>query len=204
MKKIKFKKINNKLNFKSLKKIELILKTENRTSIAANLSRKNFNKYLSLIIKSKNFELFLIFFKKNVIGYAILVKKPIYLIDNFTALKFNFFFDLLLNLNFISIINIILSMFNLDNLIISKTKTKILSESLNLNLLAIEQKYQSKGFGKKFLEYIIKNTNFKSRYLTCETDNSKSTNFYIKKLKFKKIGNKIRFSKTLQVLAKRL
>ena len=137
MKKIKFKKINNKLNFKSLKKIELILKTENRTSIAANLSRKNFNKYLSLIIKSKNFELFLIFFKKNVIGYAILVKKPIYLIDNFTALKFNFFFDLLLNLNFISIINIILSMFNLDNLIISKTKTKILSESLNLNLLAI-------------------------------------------------------------------
>ena len=87
---------------------------------------------------------------------------------------------------------------------ISRFYKKIVLNSLNLNLLAIEKRYQSKGLGKKFLKYIFKNSNFKSKYITCEIDNVRSKSFYQKKLDFKNIGKKIRFPKFLDVLSKRL
>ena len=87
---------------------------------------------------------------------------------------------------------------------ISKSNKKIIIDSFNLNLLGIEKKYQSKGLGEKFLKYILKNSKFKSRYITCEADNIRSSSFYQKKLDFKNIGKKVRLPKFMDVLAKRL
>jgi len=203
MKKIKFEKINKQLNFHQLKKLILILKLENQTSILANLSRKNIEKYLQEVVKSKDLELFVVN-QKNIIGYAILARKPKFLIHNFEKFKLNFFFDLLFGLKFISLFNIIISKLDFDSIMISRFYKKIVLNSLNLNLLAIEKRYQSKGLGKKFLKYIFKNSNFKSKYITCEIDNVKSKSFYQKKLDFKHIGKKIRFPKFMDVLSKRL
>tara|TARA_B100001250_G_C19814618_1_gene797650 strand:+ start:2356 stop:2967 length:612 start_codon:yes stop_codon:yes gene_type:complete len=203
MQQIRFKKINKKLNFSQSKKIVLILKLENKTSILANLSNANIDKYLQEVIKSENLELFVII-QKNVIGYAILAKKPKFLIDNFEKFKFNFFFDLLFSLKFISIFNIVISKFKFDSMMISRFNKQIVSNSLNLNLLAIEKDHQSKGLGEKFLKYIFKNSKFKSKYIVCETDNIRSNSFYKKKLNFKSIGKKVRFPKFMDVLAKRL
>ena len=47
-------------------------------------------------------------------------------------------------------------------------------------------------------------SNIKNRILSCETDNNRSKNFYIKKLKFKEIGKKIRFPFFTTVLTKKL
>ena len=203
MKQIKFKKISKRLNAYQLKKILLILKLENSIAILANLSKKTIKNYLQIFVKSKNLELFVIN-EKNVIGYALLARKPKFLIYNFDKLRLNIFFDLLFSLKFISLFNIVISILNFDSIMISKSNKKIIIDSFNLNLLGIEKKYQSKGLGEKFLKYILKNSKFKSRYITCEADNIRSSSFYQKKLDFKNIGKKVRLPKFMDVLAKRL
>tara|TARA_B100001250_G_scaffold404015_1_gene419334 strand:+ start:653 stop:1264 length:612 start_codon:yes stop_codon:yes gene_type:complete len=203
MRLIKYKKINKKINNFQLRNLIFILKVENRTSILANLSKKNINKYLQEVVVSKNLELFVII-KKDIIGYALLANKPEYLMRSFERFKLNFFFDLLLNLKFITLFNIFLAKFGFDQATIPVKNKKIFSESLNLNLLGIKKDYQSKGIGKNFLKYIFKYYKFKNKYIVCETDNFRSNRFYKKKLNFKSIGKKIRFPKLMDVLAKKL
>jgi len=203
MTKIKFRKIAHKINLKDLNQIRLILKKENQTSILANLSKLNIYNYFKEVVRSRDFELFVIS-NQNIIGYALIVKKPKYLIGNFDRFKFQFFFDLLINFKFMSIINIFISKIGLDNLLIKKIKKKILSNSINLNLLAIQKNHQSKGLGKKFLTYIINNTQFESTHISCETDNFRSNKFYVEKLLFKNIGKKIRFPYLMKVLIKKI
>ena len=75
---------------------------------------------------------------------------------------------------------------------------------MNLNLLAIDKKYQSMGIGKTFLKKIITiiRNKYKFKILTCEAPNNKVLNFYLKKIKFKLVGKKIRFFKNQYVLEK--
>ena len=56
MKMIRFEKINKKIDNFQLKNLILILKVENKTSILANLSKKNISNYLQEAIISKNLE----------------------------------------------------------------------------------------------------------------------------------------------------
>jgi|TARA_B100000780_G_C21016437_1_gene407206 predicted acetyltransferase len=201
--KTKFRKIYKKLNLKELNDIIFILRTENKSSILAKLSKKNIVKYLHEAVKTKDLELFIVT-QKNIIGYAILACNPEYLLKNFAKFKKDFFIDLFLNLNFLVLFNIVISKLNFDKILISGKNKKVISESLNLNLLAIKRNYQSRGLGKKFLKYIFKSSIHKSKYITCETDNERSNNFYKKKLNFKSIGKRIRFLKLQTVLAKKL
>lgn len=202
MKMIRFEKINKKIDNFQLKNLILILKVENKTSILANLSKKNISNYLQEAIISKNLELFVIT-KKGIIGYALLARKPEYLINSFERFKFNFFFDLLFNLKFITLFNIFLAKFGFDQVTIPTKNKKIYSESINLNLLGIKKDYQSKGLGKDFLKYIFRYYKYKKKFIVCETDNLRSNKFYKKKLNFKSIGKKIRFPKLMDVLAKK-
>ena len=201
--KTKFRKIYKKLNLRELNDIIFILRTENKSSILAKLSKKNIVKYLHEAVKTKDLELFIVI-QKNIIGYAILACNPEYLVKNFEKFKKDFFIDLFLNLNFLVLFNIAISKLNFDKILISGKNKKVISESLNLNLLAIKKKYQSRGLGKKFLKYIFKSSIHRSKYITCETDNERSNNFYKKKLNFKSIGKRIRFLKLQNILAKKL
>ena len=79
MEKIKLKIIKKKLSKKEFKKITIILKSENKISILASLSEKNIHKYFDKLIKSDHLELFTVS-QKSIIGYAVLAKKPDYLI----------------------------------------------------------------------------------------------------------------------------
>ena len=203
MKKIKFKTISKPINSSQLNRLIKILKLENQSSILANLSKINIDKYLREVIKSKNLKLF-VATKKNIIGYAIVAKKPDFLINDFEKFKYLFFFDLLLSMKFIILFNIVVSKFKLDSLFKKKLQKNIFLNSINLNLLGIEKKHQSQGIGEKFFKYIFKNSNYKSKFITCETDNLRSKSFYQKKFKFKLIGKKIRFPNSMDILAKRL
>ena len=69
MNKINFKIINKPINLSELNKLVKILKLENQSSILANLSKINIDKYLGEVIKSKNLKLF-VATKKGIIGYA--------------------------------------------------------------------------------------------------------------------------------------
>lgn len=200
MKKIIFKLSNNNINFKKLIKI---LKEENKSSILANLSSKNIIRYLQVVINSNNLKLFLII-KRRIIGYAIIAKKPKYLIIEFEKLKYFFLIDLILRLKFMILFNIAVSIFGFDSLFKKRANKKNFYNSINLSLLAVEKRYQSQGLGRKFLKYIIKNNGYNSKFFSCETDNDRSKKFYIQKLKFKTIGRKIRVPKFMDVLIKKI
>ena len=200
---LKYNFVNKKLNSKSLRKIIMILKSENNLSILANLSNESIKKYFEIVVRQNNMELFIIS-NPDLIGYAIVVKKPKYLISNFKKLLIPFLLDLFSRFKFLILINIFISILNIDILFISKKKREIINNSVNLNLLGIEKKYQGAGIGAKFLKLIIKRTSFKSKYITCETVNKRSTKFYEKKLNFKSIGWKIRINYFLNILAKKI
>ncbi len=113
--------------------------------------------------------------------------------------------DLLIKLKLLTLTNVVISKLNIDSLFLSKKNDKLVSESYNLNLLAIERKYQSKGIGKKFLSYIINDIKKKKgKFISCETNDERSNEFYKKKLRFKNIGNKFRFPKLMKIMIKKL
>ena len=78
---------------------------------------------------------------KKIIGYSLFAKKTNYLINEFKTLKFKIFNNLFIKLKLISIINIILALTKIDLILIKKKKIKDITNSLNLNLLAIENRY---------------------------------------------------------------
>ena len=87
---------------------------------------------------------------------------------------------------------------------INSRNKEIIKNSLNLNLLAIEKKYQGVGVGTNFLNFIIKKEKKKSKYITCETNDKRSIKFYERKLKFKTIGLKIRVPSFMSILIKKI
>ena len=199
----KYKLIKKKLNPKLLDKVISILKTENNSSILANLSNKNIKKYLDIVIHQNNMGLFIIK-NSDLIGYAIVSEKPEYLISNFKKLKISFLIDLISRLKILTLINIFLSIIRIDTLFLNSRNKEIIKNSLNLNLLAIEKKYQGVGVGTNFLNFIIKKEKKKSKYITCETNDKRSIKFYERKLKFKTIGLKIRVPSFMSILIKKI
>lgn len=200
---MKFHLVDKNLDKDQFNKILSIIRSENKSSILGNLSPKNTEAYLNIAIEKNNMELFVIL-NPNIIGYAIVANKPDALIKNFKKLKFKIFVDLFFKLKFLTLINIIFSLLKIDTLFLNKKFKNLIYESVNLNLLAINNKYQGKGLGSSFLKFIIQTTSFKSDYITCETDNLRSTNFYVKKLGFNLIGKKFRVPKIFDVLVKKI
>ena len=203
---INIEKITNSLSSEDFIFLNDILKQENSDSILANLNKNLLIKYFHILINSKNIFLFLCKFDGKNIGYAIFTRKPSFLIDEFKKLKYSILFTLIISFKLKTLINILFSLISLDLLFLSKENKKIINENLNLNLLAIKSEFQSKGIGKKFIDEAIdclkKDNNYK--FITVETNNDRTGDFYKKKLNFYYIGKKIRFYKNLNIFCKDL
>ena len=190
-------------NYLSLSKL---IKEENPDSILASLNKNLIKKYLEISIKSDNLFFYICEYENKIIGYAILARQPLFLISEFKTIKYLIFFSLLLSFKLKTIINILLSMSKIDLFFINKENQDIINKTFNLNLLAIDRKFQSKGIGKIFvlniLEDIKKNNNLE--IITVETFNKRAQSFYENKLNFHYIGKKLRFFKNLIVYKKSL
>ncbi len=199
---LKFSLIEGDLSLSNKNKILELVKKENGQSILAKLSDKIIFDYLNIVNNSDFLKLFSLEYNNEIIAYAITSIKPEYLISEFKNLKVKIFFSLLLNLKIITLFNIIISIFNLDLIFFKKINLKKLRENLNLNLIAVENKYQSKGIGSLFLQKIISHYKEieKSKYMTCETYDERALKFYIDKCGFKIIGKKLRVPRNLYVL----
>lgn len=199
---MKFDKVKKKFKSSQLKSVIKILRSENKNSILANLSDNNIKNYLSIVINSNDMELFVI---KNpsIIGYAITARRPKCLLKNFEKLKLKFFFDLLIRFKLFTLINVFISIVGFDSLFLKKKEKKLINLSTNLNLLGVHKQYQGSGIGTNFMRYILKRSTFKSKFITCETNNFRSLKFYKVKLNFKILGYKIRFPRFLEILVKK-
>ena len=93
----------------------------------------------------------------------------------------------------------------MDLFLLKNDYKSLIKDSLNLNLLAINKEYRSKGIGKVFFENstkIIYQNYLKFNLITCEAPTIEACNFYKKNLDFKLIGKKIRLFKNFFVLLK--
>lgn len=182
-----------------------IIKKENPNGIVSSLQNKYLEKYLKKIIVSNKFFLFLCKNKKEIIGYAIITLKPSYLISEFEDLKLNIFFNLFFKLKIIALMNIFLVLFKFDLILIPGKKIKIINENLNLNMLALKKKYQSKHIGSFFLKKMFLQIKKKNLYykITVETYVEYVFNFY-RKNGFVFLGNKLRFFRNFKILVKKL
>ena len=200
------KEIKFPLSTENYLSINKLIKEENPDSILASLNENLIKKYLEISIKSDNLFFYICEYENKIIGYAILARQPLFLISEFRTIKYLIFFSLLLSFKLKTIINILLSMSKIDLFFINKENQDIINKTFNLNLLAIDRKFQSKGIGKIFvlniLEDIKKNNNLK--IITVETFNKRAQSFYENKLNFHYIGKKLRFFKNLIVYKKSL
>ena len=200
----------------SAKKIELpiepdylnflykIVKTENPDAIVSSFSKNLFYQYIKTLLNSKNINLYICELEKKSIGYVILSEKPSYLISNIKTLRIDILINLILNLKIKVLLNLFLIVFKIDLILLSSKKRNMIDNVYNINLLAIDKDYQSKGIGRNFMIQVFENLSKVSK-LNCvsvETNNQKTGKFYKEKQGFIYLGKKIRFSKFQKIYIK--
>jgi len=195
------KKIELPIETKYLDFLYNVIKKEQPEAIVSSFSKNLLNQYFEALLNSKNIHLYICEFNQKSIGYAILSEKPSYLISNIKKLRIQILINLIINLNIKTLLNLFLRICKIDLLLLSPEKRKMIDNSYNLNLLAIDRNYQSKGIGKIFLKYVFKNIS-KPNYLTLESENERTDRFYEKKLGFSVFGKKIRFFRFQKIYIK--
>ena len=206
LKDLSIKEIKNSINSDSYFFLNNILKDENPDSILASLSKDLLKKYFEILIKSENVFLYFCEYKNEKVGYAIVSKKPSFLITEFKTLKYLILIDLILGFKLKTIMNIFLSVSKIDLFLLSIYNKNIIDDNSNLNLLAIKKNYQSQGIGTEFILQILNNIkkNYNFKIITVETLSKDAVSFYQKKLNFHYLGKKLRFFKNFYIFKKDL
>ncbi len=206
MKNIIFKEINAQLSNEEVQQLKSLIQNENKDSILARLGDKNLENYLNISVKSKFLHLYVCKYQSEIIGYALVADKPKYLISEFLTLKTNILIDLILKFEISTLINAAISFLNLDLILVSKVNRNLIHDNPNLNLLAINANFRSKGIGKEFMKKVFHTFLNKNKdiYFTCETYSERAKNFYINKLKFYSVGKKFRLFKPLNIFIKKI
>ena len=140
-----------KLSDKDYEDITKLILEENKSSILASLNKKIIKQYLNNIISSDTVFLFVVKLSNKIIGYSIIAEKTDSLISIFSNLKIKVLFLLIINFKIITLINLILGYLKIDILHLNKKHKQIIEENYNLNLLAIDKKFQSFGFKTKII-----------------------------------------------------
>ena len=201
---LKTKKIKSPMETRHLDFLHNLIKEENSEAIVSCFSKNLLNKYFDELLNSKNMHLYICELNQKSIGYVILTEKPSYLISNFKSLKKEILINLMISFNIKTLLNLFLVIFKIDLIFLSREKRIIIDNNYNLNLLAIDKNFQSKGIGKKFMTSVFENlTKIKQlNCLTVETNNERTGSFYEKKLGFSYFGKKIRFFKFQKIYKK--
>lgn len=199
------KEIKNSFNLKELNSILNLIKKENHKSILSNLSKKIIRRYLETVIKYNDAHLFVLLKKKTILGYALYFKKETDIFRKFSYLKFEIIKELIFGFKFIVLLNIFLAITRLD-LIFLKFKKKEFKNYINLNLLAIKRKYQSKGYGNFLIENSskkLRNKDLSIKRIICEAPSRRVLKFYLNS-NFKITGKKLRLFHNFYILQKRI
>ena len=197
----KFNEIENADEYEISEITDIIL-LSNQTSLIAKLGKNFVKKFIKLCIVSKNIKLFTLCSGKTNIAYAIFFKKEKFIVQELSKLKYSIILTIILKLKFNLLYNILLIYFRKDISLKSETNTYDIPNSVNLTYLAVKASHRQKGIGRIFIENILKK-NYSNQYISVETDNKKTLNFYTKYLNFKIIGSRKRFYNNLYLLIRK-
>ena len=146
---LNIKEIKSLLNSENYIFLNNILKEENPDAILVSLSKDLIDKYFQILIKSENIFLYFCEYKNETVGYAILSKKPSFLIAEFKTLKYSILTDLIFGFKLKTIMNILLSVSKIDLLLLSKYKKKFIAlggiRKKNINILKMLNIYGMAG-----------------------------------------------------------
>ena len=119
-------------------------------------------------------------------------------------MRINILINLIINFKIKALLNLFLIIFKIDLILLSSKKRNIIDNVHNLNLLAIDRDYQSKGIGRNFMTLVFESLSkiSKLNHLTVEANNDKTGKFYEEKLGFIYFGKKIRFFKSQKIYKK--
>ena len=179
-----------------------IILLSNQTSLIAKLGKNFVKKFIKLCIVSKNIKLFTLCSDKTNIAYAIFFNKEKLIVQELSKLKYLIILTITLKLKFNLFYNILLIYFRKDISLKSESNTYDIPNSVNLTYLAVKASHRQKGIGRIFIENILKK-NYTNEYISVETDNKKTLNFYTKYLNFKIIGSRKRFNNNLYLLIRK-
>ena len=179
-----------------------IILLSNQTSLIAKLGKNFVKRFIKLCIVSKNVKLFTLCSDKTNIAYAIFFKKEKLIVQELSKLKYLIILTIILKLKFNLLYNILLIYFRKDISLKSETNTYDIPNSVNLTYLAVKASHRQKGIGRIFIENILKK-NYSNEFISVETDNKKTLNFYTKYLNFKIIGYRKRLNNNLYLLIRK-
>ena len=191
-----------KVDDSDISEITDIILASNETTLIARLGENFVKIFLSLCIKSQNAKLFTLTSNNTNIAYAIFFKKEKMIVKELQKLKYNVLFTIILRLKFNLIYTLILIYFNKDLKLISGKENIDIENSANLTYLAVKQTHRNKGIGRFFIEDILKK-HFKNEFVSVETDNKQTLNFYTKYLNFEIVGSRKRYKNDLYLLLKK-
>ncbi len=184
-----------------ISEITEIILVSNETTLIAKLGKNFVKSFLALCINSQNAKLFTLRFNDTTIAYAIFFKKEKLIVKELLKLKYKILFTIILRLKFNLIYSLILIYFSKDLKLISNNKCDI-ENSANLTYLAVKKSHRKKGIGRFFIENILKK-HFKNEFVSVETDNKQTLNFYTKYLNFEIVGSRKRYKNDLYLLLKK-
>ena len=191
-------------DFKIMNEVANLILLSNSNTIIAKIGKKFLiNFFLKKCISSLKLKLFVYIQDDKVIAYAIIANKQKFLNEEFAKFKIIILKKIIFNLKILQLINLFLIVTNKDLILKKKYNSYNIKEIPNLTYLAVSKEKRNQKIGRFFLEKIF-NENYKNKYLTVETDNELTLNFYINYMKFQIIGHRRRFPKKLYLLFKKI
>ena len=196
--------IKDPLSSENYKIIGSLIKEGQPGSVIACLSQNLVEKYIETSIKSENLFFYICEHENKIIGYALWARDTSFLTSEFKKIKYSIFINLLTRFKIKTIINIFLSLFKFEFLLLPKDKRNFVNNNLIFSLMAFEKKFQSKGIGKAFCSYMFRDLQKKYKFKTMivEPYDERAIHFFKNKFNCKFLGKKIRFFKNLEIYYK--
>ena len=193
----------NKINNDDFIQIsEIILKSNSNTMVAKLGKQFLIKSFLKVCVISNKLKLIILKENDQIISYCILAKKQKYLNIELGKFKFKILKKIIFSLSLYQLVNVINIFLNRDLFLQNKEMNEQVLNSANITYLAVKEKYRNKKIGRGFLETICKKY-IETEFVTVETDNKLTLNFYTKYMNFQIIGYRKRLPKKLYLLAKK-
>tara|TARA_B100000780_G_C20987189_1_gene394687 strand:+ start:168 stop:803 length:636 start_codon:yes stop_codon:yes gene_type:complete len=194
------------LNQNDYKIIGDLIKEGQPGSVLACLSQDLITKYIEISIKSENLFFYICEHDNRIVGYALWAKDSSFLTSEFQNIKYSVLTNLLTSFKIKAIINIFLSIFKIEFLLLSSDKRNFINKNLIFTLMAFEKESQSKGMGTVFCSQMFSDLNKRYNFQTMivEPYDKRAIYFFKNKFNCKYLGKKIRLFKNLEIYYKNL